>query len=107
VAQVGLQGTGIATVIGQLEAAGMPEHVRVRLDLQTSPLGGGRDDGGAAACRAAWPSARLCRTCQRPIWRRCALMSRCTTSLRPLLEHAGPLPDRQPDARPVLDRGSE
>src|SRR5579863_3964981 len=36
VAEVSLQRSRIMTIIGQLETAGMPEHVRVDLDAETS-----------------------------------------------------------------------
>jgi hypothetical protein len=48
VAQVGLQRACIMTIVGKLEARGVPEHVRVGLDLQVRPAGGSRDN----ACEA-------------------------------------------------------
>jgi len=38
VAEIGLEGTGIVAIVGQGEAAGVPQHVRVGLEGETGRL---------------------------------------------------------------------
>ena len=42
-AEIGLDGPGIDAVVGQLEAASMPEHVRVDLDIEACSLASALD----------------------------------------------------------------
>ena len=48
VAQVSLQRAGVLPVVGKLETAGVPKHVRVSLDLQARSPGRSRDDAREA-----------------------------------------------------------
>ena len=36
--KIGLQGAGVVAVIGELVAAGMPQHVRMRLEAELRPV---------------------------------------------------------------------
>ena len=59
VAQIGLDRSGIHTVVGQLETASMPEHVRVDLHIEACSLVGSLDHRLKAALgegRAAFRS---------------------------------------------------
>ena len=42
-AEIGLDGPSIDAVVGQLEAASMPEHVRVDLDIEACSLASALD----------------------------------------------------------------
>ena len=56
VAEVCLQGPRVVSLVGQRVAAGVPEHVRVRLEgklgLDPCPLDHAREPGGAEGCPA-------------------------------------------------------
>ena len=47
-AEIGLERTRVVPIIGELVTAGVAQHVRVGLDLQTSSPGGGRNDAREA-----------------------------------------------------------
>jgi hypothetical protein len=51
VAEVGLQRPGIDAVVGELEAAGVAQHVRVHLELEAGGFGGTREHAGKAGSR--------------------------------------------------------
>jgi len=51
VAQVRLKAPGIVSLVGQGEPAGMPEHVRVSLELEPGGLTGALDHAGEARRR--------------------------------------------------------
>ena len=48
-AEVSLQGAGVMALIGKLEAAGMPKHVRVSLERQLSRRASALDHTGEAS----------------------------------------------------------
>ena len=50
VAEVGLKGTGIMALVGQREAARVPEHVRVNFELEASRRASALDKASETRC---------------------------------------------------------
>jgi len=57
-AEVGLQRSGIDAIVGELEPAGVPQHVRVSLDLKAPCIGCPLKHSGKACCREWRPALR-------------------------------------------------